>query len=52
MVIKKQDFDGDEIVIFDPAIVYKRGNYWHFRLRLSKKGKYARRSLGTRKGMT
>lgn len=52
MVIKKQDFSEDEIVIFDDAIVYKRGDYWQFRLWLRKEGKYVRRSLGTRNRTT
>ena len=52
MVIKKQEFGEDEVVIFDDAIVYKRGDYWQFRLWLTKEGKYARRSLGTRNRTT
>ena len=52
MVIKKQDFDEDEVVIFDDAIVYKRGDYWQFRLWLRKESKYVRRSLGTRNRST
>ncbi|WP_353212939.1 tyrosine-type recombinase/integrase [Rhodovarius sp.] len=52
MVIKKQDFDEDEVLIFDEAIVYKRGDYWQFRMWLRKEGKYARRSLGTRNRTT
>lgn len=52
MVIKKQDFGEDEIVIFDEGIVYKRGDYWQFRLWLRKEGKYVRRSLGTRNRTT
>ena len=52
MVIKKQDFGEDEVVIFDEAIVYKRGDYWQFRLWLRREGKYVRRSLGTRNRTT
>ena len=52
MVIKKQEFGEDEVVIFDEAIVYKRGDYWQFRLWLTKEGKYARRILGTRNRTT
>jgi hypothetical protein len=52
MVIKKQDFEEDEVVIFDEAIVYKRGDYWQFRLWLRKENKYVRRSLGTRNRTT
>ena len=52
MVIKKQEFSEDEVVIFDEAVIYKRGDYWQFRLWLTKEGKYARRSLGTRNRTT
>lgn len=52
MVIKKQDFDEDEVLIFEDAIVYKRGDYWQFRLWLRKESKYVRRSLGTRNRTT
>jgi integrase len=52
MVIKKQDFGEDEVVIFEEAIVYKRGDYWQFRLWLRKENKYVRRSLGTRSRAT
>lgn len=52
MVIKKQDFSEDEVVIFDDAIVYKRGDYWQFRLWLRKESKYVRRSLSTRNRTT
>ena len=47
MVIKKQDFGDDEILIFDEAVIYKRGDYWQFRLWLPKENKYARKSLKT-----
>jgi hypothetical protein len=33
------------VLIFDDAIIYKRGNYWHFRLWLEKERKYIRKSL-------
>jgi hypothetical protein len=52
MVIKKQDFGEDEVLIFEDAIVYKRGDYWQFRLWLRKENKYVRRSLGTRNRTT
>jgi len=47
MVMKKRDFDEDEIKIFDEAVIYKRGDYWQFRLWLPKENKYARKSLQT-----
>ncbi len=52
MVIKKQEFTEDEVVIFDDAIVYKRGDYWQFRMWLRKERKYVRLSLGTRNRTT
>ncbi len=47
MAIKKKDFADEEIAIFDEAFVYKRGEYWQFRMWLNKEGKYARKSLRT-----
>ena len=47
MVIKKKDFDGEEVPIFDEAVIYLRGGYWQFRMWLNKEGKYARKSLRT-----
>ena len=52
MPLKKQKFAEDEIAIFDEAIVYKRGEYWHFRMWLEGEGKYARKSLKTRSRST
>lgn len=52
MPLKKQTFDDDEIAIFDEAIIYKRGDYWHFRMWLAGEGKYARESLKTRSRST
>jgi len=52
MALKKQSFSEDEIGIFDDAIIYKRGNYWHFRMWLAGEGKYARKSLKTRNRST
>ncbi|MDG2339373.1 MAG: site-specific integrase, partial [Gammaproteobacteria bacterium] len=52
MVLKKQEFKDDEIAIFDEACVYKRGEYWQFRLWLPKENKYARKSLRTRSETT
>ena len=45
MALKKQNFAEGEIAIFDEACVYKRGEYWQFRLWLPKENKYARKSL-------
>ena len=47
MALKKQNFAEGEIAIFDEACVYKRGEYWQFRLWLPKENKYARKSLST-----
>ncbi len=52
MVIKKQEFNDDEILIFEDALVYKRGEYWQMRLWLAKESKYARFSLKTRNRST
>lgn len=52
MALKKKTFGDDEIVIFDEAVVYKRGDYWQFRMWLAKEGKYARFSLKTRNQST
>ena len=52
MALKKQNFAEGEIAIFDKARVYKRGEYWQFRLWLPKENKYARKSLRTRSEST
>ena len=52
MVLKKQEFKDDEIPIFDEACVYKRGEYWQFRMWLAKENKCARKSLRTRSETT
>ena len=52
MALKKQQFAEGEIAIFDEACVYKRGEYWQFRLWLPKENKYARKSLRTRSEST
>ena len=49
MALKKQQFAEGEIAIFDEACIYKRGEYWQFRMWLPKENKYARKSLRTRK---
>lgn len=52
MALKKQQFSEDEIAIFDDACIYKRGEYWQFRIWLPKENKYARKSLRTRSEST
>lgn len=52
MALKKQQFSDDEIAIFDDAMIYRRGDYWHFRMWLNGEGKYARKSLRTRSRST
>ncbi len=52
MVLKKQQFAEGEIAIFDEACIYKRGEYWQFRMWLPKENKYARKSLRTRSEAT
>ena len=52
MALKKKTFGEDEIAIFEEAVVYKRGDYWQFRMWLAKEGKYARFSLKTRNQST
>ncbi len=41
MALKKQQFAEGEIAIFDEACIYKRGEYWQFRMWLPKENKYA-----------
>ena len=52
MPSKKIKFNEDEIAIFDDAVIYKRGEYWQFRIWLTKERKYARFSLKTRSRST
>ena len=52
MALKKQIFSDKEIVIFDDAVIYVRGDYWQMRMWLSKEKKYARFSLKTRSEST
>ena len=49
ITLKKKIFSEDEKTIFDEAVIYKRGNYWHFRVWLENEKKYARKSLKTTK---
>ena len=50
--MKKKQFKDGEIAIFDEACIYKRGEYWQFRMWLEKEKKYARKSLRTRSEAT
>ena len=52
MALKKQQFAEGEIAIFDEACIYKRGEYWQFRMWLPKENMYARKSLRTRSEAT
>lgn len=52
MALKKQNFSDGEIAIYDDAVIYKRGDYWQFRMWLSKERKYVRESLKTRSEST
>jgi integrase len=52
MSLKKQSYADDEIAIYDDAIIYKRGEYWQFRMWLASERKYARFSLKTRSQST
>lgn len=52
MSLKKRTFSDNEIAIYDDAVIYKRGEYWQFRMWLTKEGKYARFSLKTRSQST
>ncbi|MBL08940.1 MAG: hypothetical protein CL402_00215 [Acidiferrobacteraceae bacterium] len=47
MALKRQNCNEEEIPIFDEAFIYKRGVYWHFRMRLNNERKYARKGLRT-----
>ena len=52
MTLKKKNFNDNEIAVFDNAVIYKRGDYWQFRMWLEKEKKYARFSLKTRNQQT
>jgi len=52
VVLKKQQFTEEEIAIFDEAVIYRRGEYWQFRMWLTAEKKYARKSLRTRSQST
>ena len=52
MALKKKNFKPGEIVIFDEAVIYKRGEYWQFRMWLGTEDRYAIKSLKTRNEAT
>jgi site-specific recombinase XerD len=52
LALKKKQFADGEITIFDEACIYKRGEYWQFRMWLPKENRYARKSLRTRSEAT
>lgn len=47
MALRKHKNAHNEIVIFDEAVIYKRGDVWHFRMWLTREQKYVRKSLQT-----
>jgi integrase len=49
MTLKKKIVNEGEILIYDEAVIYKRGDIWQFRLWLTKEHRYARLSLRTKK---
>jgi hypothetical protein len=44
LTLKKQHLVEGEIAIFDKACIYKRGDYWPFRMWLPKEHNYATKS--------
>lgn len=48
MTLKKKNFSEDEVLIYDEAVIYKRGDIWQFRYWLEKEGRYVRLSLKTK----
>lgn len=47
MALRRHKHAHKEIKIFDEAVIYKRGDIWHFRLWLTSEQKYVRKSLQT-----
>ena len=47
MALRKHKNAHNEIKIFDEAVIYKRGDNWHFRMWLTREQKYVRKSLQT-----
>ncbi len=52
MALLKTKLKNGEIAIFDEAVIYKRGEYWQYRMWLVKESKYVRQSLKTRSEAT
>ncbi len=52
MALLKTKLKNGEIAIFDEAVIYKRGEYWQFRMWLEKEHKYVRQSLKTQSEST
>jgi len=52
MPSKKTKFNENEEAIFEDAVIYKRGEYWQFRMWLANERKYARFTLSTRNKST
>ena len=48
MTLKKKTFSEEEILIYDEAVIYKRGDIWQFRYWLEKERRYVRLSLKTK----
>ena len=48
MSLKKKTFNEEEILIYDEAVIYKRGDIWQFRYWLVKERRYVRLSLKTK----
>jgi integrase len=48
MTLKKKIFAEGEILIYDEAVIYKRGDIWQFRYWLEKERRYVRLSLKTK----
>lgn len=48
MALRKHKNAQNEIIIFDDAVIYKRGDIWHFRMWLTREQKYVRKSLLTK----
>lgn len=47
MALRRHKHADKEIKIFDEAVIYRRGENWHFRLWLTNEHKYVRKSLQT-----
>jgi integrase len=49
--LTKANEEEGEVLIYDNAVVYQRGEYWQFRMWLANENKYARKSLKTKNKM-